>query len=200
MEIGKKIKNYRKQINLTLQEIADRTGLSLGYLSNLERGLTSPTFDNLCSICAAMSVSVVDLIANTMGYEVSIKKKERKPIYAKDYRTTYEYTSDQNMAMLGMCLTMHADYFGTEVSWGHDTDEFGVVTQGTMVFEIDGETYVLEPGDTIYIKAGIPHKWKKVGEEACVSYWTKLNYIKTLPPVIEDTKKAEKKKSGEEKR
>lgn len=179
--IGKKIKYYRKQVNLTLQEISNRTGLSVGYLSNLERDLTSPTFDNLCNICAAMSVSVVDLVMDTLSYEVCVKKNGRKPIYSKDYRTVYEYTSDQNLDMLGMCLTLPADYYGTEVSWGHDTDEFGVVTKGSMAFEVNGETYVLEEGDTIYIKAGMPHKWNKIGESECVSYWTKINYIK-MPP------------------
>ncbi|BDF69643.1 DNA-binding protein [Oscillospiraceae bacterium] len=176
--IGKKIKYYRKQVNLTLQEIANRTGLSLGYLSNLERDLTSPTFDNLCNICAAMSISVVDLIMNTVSHQVCVRKSERKSIYALDYRTKYEYTTDENLDMQGMCLTLSADYNGTEVSWGHDTDEYGLVAKGALAFEVNGETYVLEEGDAIYIKAGTPHKWSKIGDGECISYWTKLNYIK----------------------
>ncbi len=179
--IGKKIKYYRKQVNLTLQEIAKRTGLSMGYLSNLERDQTSPTFDNLCNICAAMSINVVDLIMSTISYEPCIKKNARKLIYARDYRTTYEYTTDQNLDMQGMCLTLSADYYGTEVSWGHDTDEYGLVTKGSLAFEVNGETYILEEGDTIYIKSGTPHKWRKISEGECISYWTKLNYIKVAP-------------------
>ena len=178
--IGRKIRYYRKQINLTLQEISSRTGLSVGYLSNLERDLTSPTFDNLCSICAAMSINVVDLIMSTLSYEPYIKKKNRKPIYSKDYRFTYEYITDQNLDMMGICMTMDENYFGTETSWGHDTDEYGVVVEGTLAFEVNGETYIVEEGDTIYIKSGTPHKWHKINEGRCVSYWTKLNYIKTL--------------------
>ena len=178
--IGKKIRYYRKQVNLTLQEISSRTGLSVGYLSNLERDLTSPTFDNLCSICAAMSINVVDLIMNTLSYEPHIKKNERKTIYSRDYRFIYEYTTDLNLDMQGICMTLDTDYYGTEVSWGHDTDEYGSVTEGSLAFEVNGEIYILEEGDTIYIKAGTPHKWHKNTEGRCVSYWTKLNYIKSF--------------------
>lgn len=178
--IGKKIRYYRKQVNLTLQEISSRTGLSVGYLSNLERDLTSPTFDNLCSICAAMSINIVDLIMNTLSYEPHIKKNARKTIYANDYRFVYEYTTDLNLDMQGICMTLDADYYGTEVSWGHDTDEYGIVTEGSLAFEVNGEIYILEEGDTIYIKAGTPHKWHKNTEGRCVSYWTKLNYIKSF--------------------
>ena len=173
--IGKKIKYYRKQANLTLQEIAARTGLSIGYLSNLERDLTSPSFDNLCCICNALSVNVVDLIKNSLSYKPLIKKADRTPIYTRDYRTRYEFTTAQDLNLLGMCLILGEDYYGTEVSWGHDTDEYGLVTEGALIFEVNGEKYLVEEGDTIYIKAGMPHKWTKAGEGRCVSYWTKQN-------------------------
>lgn len=175
--IGKKIKYYRKQVNLSLKEISERTGLSMGYLSNLERDQTSPTYDNLCSICDAMSVSVVDLIMDTVSYQCVIKKNERPQIYSNNYRVKYEFTTDKGLNMQGMCLTFPEDYWGVETSWGHDTDEFGIVTKGAFAFEINCETYILEEGDSIYIKARTPHKWRKITQGECVSYWTKLNYV-----------------------
>ena len=175
--IGKKIKYYRKQVNLSLKEISERTGLSMGYLSNLERDMTSPTYDNLCSICDAMSVSVVDLIMDTASYQCVIRKKERPQIYSNDYRVKYEFTTDKGLNMQGMCLTFPEDYWDVETSWGHDTDEFGVVTKGAFAFEVNCETFILEEGDSIYIKAGTPHKWRKIAQGECVSYWTKLNYV-----------------------
>ena len=179
--IGKKIKYYRKQASLTLQEISARTGLSIGYLSNLERDLTSPSFDNLCSICNALSVNVVDLIKNSLSYKPLLKKADRTPVYARDYRTRYEFTTAQDLNLLGMCLILEEDYYGIEVSWGHDTDEYGLIMEGSLIFEVNGEKYLVEEGDTIYIKAGMPHKWRKAGEGRCVSYWTKLNYIISMP-------------------
>lgn len=177
--IGQAIKRYRKHNNLTLNEVSLRTGLSVGYLSNVERDLTSPTFDNLCTICDALSISVEDLLRQKRSYKPCIKKKNRKSIYPKDYRFQYEYTTATHLPMVGICMTLPADYRGKEVSTGHDTDEYGIIVKGALIFEIEGENFLLEEGDSIYIKARTLHKWRNAGEGECISYWTRINYILT---------------------
>ena len=175
--IGEKIKYHRKKANLTLKELALRTGLSVGYLSNLERGQTSPTYDNLCAICEALSISVVDLITKNLSYEPYVKAGTGSKIYPEDYRFHYEAATDDNLAITGARMVFPADYYGSEVSWGHDTDEVGVVIKGSLLWEIgDGERYLQEPGDVIYIKAGTRHKWQKTGEGECISYWFRINF------------------------
>ena len=62
MNIGNRIKYLRKKRNLTLQQLTEITGLSTGYLSNLERNLTSPTLINLQQICEALSINITDLL------------------------------------------------------------------------------------------------------------------------------------------
>lgn len=175
--VGVKIKYYRKKRNLTLKEMAKRTGLSTGYLSNVERDLTSPTYDNLCAICNAMQVNIRDFITQKLLYEPCIKKASRDSIYPKDYRFQYEYITDTQLPMVGVCMTLPADYYGKETSWGHDTDEYGIIVKGSIIFEVEGKTYLLEEGDTIYVKAGSRHQWRKSGEGECVSYWTRINYV-----------------------
>lgn len=177
--IGETIKRYRRHNNLTLKELAQRTGLSVGYLSNVERDQTSPTFDNLCAICDALSISVEDLLRHRQTYNPCIKKKNRKPIYPKDYRFQYEYITGTHLPMVGICMTLPADYRGEEISNGHDTDEYGIVVKGALIFEIEGETFLLQDGDAIYVKARTLHKWRNVGEGECISYWTRINYIRT---------------------
>ena len=64
-EIGTFIKKRRKELGMTLQQMADKTGLSTGYLSLMERGINSPTIDNLHKICRAIGTVKV---ARKMSY------------------------------------------------------------------------------------------------------------------------------------
>ncbi|MFT5873368.1 MAG: transcriptional regulator with XRE-family HTH domain [Clostridium sp.] len=172
--IGTRIKYYRKKTNITLSELSQRTALSVGCLSNLERGITSPTFDNMLKICEAMAINIVDLINESVLTPV-VKKNERKLVYSKDYRLKYEYISDINQKLVGKCQNLYKEHTGEECCWGHETDEFGIIIKGSMVLKAYGESYVLEEGDSIYIKAFTKHVIKRLSNEGCISYWVSIN-------------------------
>ncbi len=192
--IGKRIRARRKSENLSLKQLASRTGLSIGYLSNLERDQTSPTFDNLIRICSAIGVSVVELISSSLEFEPVVKKDKGEMLYSRDYHCEARYTTDTRapQAMTGLCLTVTGNL--KEESQGHDVDEFGVIVQGSVIFILDGITHVLNEGDAIYVRAHTPHTWWKVSEEDCVMYWTRLTErhvrvlqeMDTMPDSLED--------------
>lgn len=171
--IGKRIRKRRKSQNISLERMAKRTGLSVGYLSNLERDLTSPTFDNLVKICAAMGVGVVELISSSIEFQPVVQKEKREMVYSRDYHATVEYTTDtQNpQSMTGLCVTVFDDQ--KEISYGHEVDELGVVVKGSLIFILDGETFVLNEGDSIYIRVNTPHTWWKINGGESISYWTR---------------------------
>lgn len=173
--IGEKIKHHRKKLNLTLTELSKRTALSVGYLSNVERNLSSPTFENLLKICEAMPINIIDLINDSMPFEPFIKKDERKLVYSNDYRLRYEYLTDVNQKIVGKCQVLYKEHSGKECSWGHETDEFGVIIKGSLLIEIYDKTFILEEGDTIYVKAFTKHTIQKVSDEECISYWVAIN-------------------------
>lgn len=173
--IGSRIKSYRKQLNITLEELSKRTALSVGYLSNLERDITSPTFDNMLKICEAMAINIVELVSDSITFDPVMKKKDRKLVYSRDYRLKYEFLTDINQKLLGKCQVLYKDYYGEECCWGHETDEFGIIIKGSMVLKLDGVPHVLEEGDSIYIKAFTKHTIRKISESECVSYWAAIN-------------------------
>lgn len=172
--IGKRIRMRRKAQNFSLEQIAKRTGLSVGYLSNLERDLTSPTFDNLVKICGAMDVNVVELISSSLEFRPVTKKEERELVYSRDYHAKVEYLTDTRnpQAMTGLCVTVYDNQ--EEVSYGHEVDELGVIVKGSVILIMDGQTYVLNEGDSIYIRANTPHTWWKISEGESISYWARL--------------------------
>jgi transcriptional regulator with XRE-family HTH domain len=175
LAIGNRIRYYRKKNSITLQELSERTALSVGYLSNLERNITSPTIDNTLKICEVMAISIVDLINESVSFNPVIKKDDRQLVYSCDYRLKYEYITDINQKIVGKCQTLQADHHGEECCWGHETDEVGIIIKGSMVIEIYGERFVLEEGDCIYVKAFTKHVIKRLSHGECISYWAAIN-------------------------
>lgn len=177
--IGTRIKYYRKKKTLTLQKLSQRTSLSIAYLSNIEREVTSPTLQNIQIICQAMAINAVDLINESISFKPVIKKAERESVYSKDYGINYEYWTDSNQRLVGKVQTLTNDAKGTK-NWGHDTDEIGIVIKGTLKIEIYGSTFILEEGDSIYVKAFSEHFITKISESDCVSYWAAMNTLKSI--------------------
>jgi len=143
--IGKKLKFQRNQAKLTLKELSERTGLSIGYLSNIERDLTSPTLDNLQLICNSMSIDMITVISGANSFNPCIRKNERKVMFGTDSRIHYQMLTGENLKLRGFCQILPAGYDDAVTSWGHEMDECAVVIEGTLHIEIDGVPYVLEP-------------------------------------------------------
>lgn len=179
MQIGQRIKELRKSKNLTLQAMAAKTGFSLGFLSNLERDQTSPTIDQLQTIADVFDSSLLAILSEAPAYQPVVYKDERDLMFRIDGKIRYEFTTLRNTELKGVCMTIEADNYEDELSWGHSKDEFGIITQGSIHMEIDGVGYELHEGDSIYIKRNTPHKFHKMGEGPCVSYWTMKRDVKS---------------------
>lgn len=177
--IGVRIKYYRKKNCLTLQELSQRTSLSVAYLSNIERSATSPTIQNVQIICQAMAINVVDLINESISFKPVIRKNEREPVYSKDYGVNYEYWTDSNQKLVGKVQTLTDEMKGTK-SFGHNTDEIGIIIKGSLEIDIYGYSFILEEGDSIYVKSFSEHIITKRSKEDCVSYWAAINILKSI--------------------
>lgn len=80
--IGTGIKALRKQMNMTLADIAAATGLSISYLSKVERNQGSITLDSIAKICSAFEIDIVDFLSMDFNKDiVHIHKDDRKTIY-----------------------------------------------------------------------------------------------------------------------
>ena len=170
--IGNRIKEIRKIKNITLQELAEKAGLSIGFLSKVERNLNSPNLANLYKICQALHIQVNELLAEKKEYGITMKKAARPVIFDYEGILRNEAASEGHHFIQGTILTIIKG--GLEHhSAGHFYDELGIVLQGSMQMRIDDKAYILEEGDTIYVEANTPHKFKKLSENDCVSYWAK---------------------------
>ncbi len=84
MQLGEKIKYYRKKKGLTIKELSELTNLSIGFISNLERDLNSPSVSNLQQICEVLGINLMEILKSTEDKEYIVCKDSRSEIFSTD--------------------------------------------------------------------------------------------------------------------
>jgi transcriptional regulator with XRE-family HTH domain len=171
--IGEQIKQIRKEKGFTLKDLSAATGLSVSYLSMLERGLSSPTIANMQKVCQALNITLTDLLLNLDGNKVLVKKEDRRIIFEDHKDVLYEAITEGNRHIKSICMTVYDNL--EHDSGQHIADEFGYCVKGSIMITVDGIKYHLHEGDALYIAAHSHHSFKKTSEEECVTIWSYHN-------------------------
>lgn len=173
MNLGEKLKEIRKEKRLTIADLAQKTGLSNGYLSNVERNLNSPTIESLRKIVDALSISLVDLFQEEKEVTDVVRKDERVTIVkSNDNSIIYELLSPTSKkSMEAMLLKVQPGASSGEFPHSHQGEDFGFIISGKISYTVGENTYVLEEGDSIYFDSTIPHHYKNIGDTECISVW-----------------------------
>jgi len=167
---GEQIRRARQRFGYTLKDLSRKTHLSVGYLSNIERNVTSPTVDTLEIICNALRMDIVDVLRGGKTSPL-MKSSERACIYA-DHDGVLENCASPESIYRCTCYTM-AEGFQENVvirSWDGG-DILCYQLSGRTEMNLDGEKYIMEPGDTIVIPAHHPHSFRQLGEETNRTLW-----------------------------
>jgi transcriptional regulator with XRE-family HTH domain len=165
---GALIREKRRLNSLTLTDLAQKTGLSISFLSQVETGVTNPSVNSLRKIALALGaplssffeeISIDFKEAKSNGGPV-IRKNERKILRGKDGLLTYQLlSSDPDHRMEFLITRLEVSGVSTELPMAHKGDEGALVLQGQGRFEVDGQIYDLKEGDFIYIRENQPHKY-----------------------------------------
>ena len=160
-ETGARIKTLRHAVGLTQQEVADRTALSIGFLSQVENGLTSVSLKSLYKISEALGVTATSLLPGETGSPISVVRATDGHWYdleagagtvARDLTTAARDRIETREAILPAGYVSEA--------WSHAGLEFIHVLSGAMTVELQSHrTEVLHTGDSMLFPAHIPHTW-----------------------------------------
>lgn len=173
-KIGSSIRRLRKLQNMTLQQLSAATGLSLGYLSYIERNAKSPTLINLQKICEVLNTSLGDLLERNAEEKVVVRREEREITIDEKNNTKIETVDfgEEHGCYLFMTIEPGSSFEGTY--WTHKYDEVGTVISGELRVDIDGETYDLRQGDTILVKAHSRHCcYNRSDTESVITFWSR---------------------------
>ncbi len=177
MEIGEKIKALRMQKDLTQEELANRTELSKGFISQLERDLTSPSIATLVDILQCLGTSLEDFFVSTSPEQVVFKKEdyfEKKDIEYKNMIQWIIPNAQKNM-MEPILLTLEPGG-STYPDTPHEGEEFGYILKGSVTINIGNNSYKVKKGESFYYQASKYHYI-----EASNKYGAQLIWVSTPP-------------------
>ena len=148
MDIGAKIKRIRLSNQLTLEELANRSELTKGFLSQLERDLTSPSVATLENILEALGTNLKDFFSEDEDEQIVFSKD--------DYKISYIIPNAQKNEMEPILIELKKGKNSMEID-PHDGEEFGYVIHGKITLMNGDEEYEVKKGETFYLKGNLPH-------------------------------------------
>ena len=165
-QVGQNIKNFRKKRGLTLSKLSEKCGLSVSYLSLLERDMNNPTLSSIQSICLALDVSLAELFSDTTKDRFVIRKNERQQLF-DEHNTVLYYSLSDNSWPIRM-FTMEVLDKTEHVSYKHPFTEVCMVLRGSMVMTVGGVPVEITEGDSMCIQAGQIHSFYRTSSDICV--------------------------------
>ncbi|MBC7220091.1 helix-turn-helix transcriptional regulator [Candidatus Bipolaricaulota bacterium] len=179
--IGKGIRALRLRKRLTLKELSSECGLSVSFLSQIERGISSPSIVSLASISKALGVPVsMFLTDHHVSSSPITRADEQLLIRIAESAVSYRYLSG---AFPERVIEVLINEFPTNHHHppaSHDGEEFGYVLEGHLVLTIEGKAYALGPGDSYHFLATQPHGYRTSETEgARVLVATTQKFIET---------------------
>lgn len=169
--ICQNIKKLRKQKRLTLENLANLTGLTRGYLSRVERSEKAPPYSTLNKIAGAMGVEITTILKETFKplQDTRIdfqKKNDSVIIHATSQFPGYDYeVLGANKPGKNMEPFIIYSPFSIEKMYSHEGEEFIYILEGKLEFIYGENKYIMEQGDNVYFDSCIPHAGISLGEK-----------------------------------
>lgn len=177
--VGRRVRALRLERNLSLVELATRTGISIGALSQIERGMSSLRVRVIWPLAAALDVEPSALIVDG-GEPVNdlycVRANSRRALPVRAEGISKDLLSPPGAALTGMQVIVEPGG-GTE-TYAHTGHEFGCVTAGEVELVVDATRYLLKTGDSFAFKSTLPHSFRNAGTERCTILW-----VNTAKPV-----------------
>lgn len=172
VRVGRRVRALRLEKNLSLADLASRAGISIGALSQIERGMSSLRVRVIWPLAAALDVEPSALIAD--GSEpvndlYCVRANSRRPLPVRSEGITKDLLSPPGASLTGMVVTVEPG--GGTDAYAHSGHEFGIVTTGEAELVVDSTRYLLKTGDSFAFKSTLLHSFRNPGTERCTIVW-----------------------------
>lgn len=174
--ITKRVKEIRQSKKLTLERLAKLTGLSKGYLSEIENSDQPPPIYTLSRISKALGIDITDLFSDTpasIPYQaIVVGRGDRHNLMARNgvecghiYDDLAPNKKGKNMEPL-IVTPDFENNIDIRKDFRHEGEEFNYVLEGRLEFFYDGKSHcILEAGDHVYFDADRPHSGRSLGDK-----------------------------------
>ena len=172
LQIGTKLRELRLENGLTQEELADRSELSKGFISQVERGLTSPSIQTLQNMLEVLGSSLADFFSSSEeeNYVFTEDQFFEKIDHEKLTKISWIVPNAQKYEMEPILLEIEP--FGIAYDdEPHAGEEFGYVLEGEISLKIGKKKYRIEKGQTFYYISNKSHTLENLSKRKAVVLW-----------------------------
>jgi transcriptional regulator with XRE-family HTH domain len=171
-KVGALIRARRRRLHMTLQALCDAAGISVGYLSQVERDHATPSLGTLAQIARSLDVGVDYFIATPSMEDGLTRSAERDRFSVDGSSIIYERLAADftGNVLSSFILNVPPGYRSETVS--HEGEEILYVLEGAITQRLDGQEMVLKAGDSLHFRGNSPHSWSNDTSEIARLLWT----------------------------
>jgi len=169
--LGQKLRQRRRELGLTLTDVADDAGLTAGFISQIERGITTPSLSSLISVAKALQVSVRDLLSQPEA-DGPLTRHDERPVYSVgDNALSYERLSANFPGHVLRSVIVHEPPGHRAEAIAHDGEELILVLKGEMTVEVETLRTVLGTGDSLHFSSTKVHSMWNHTDQSSTILW-----------------------------
>lgn len=167
--LGDRLRTRRQALGLTLKEVADGAGLSVGFISQIERGITTPSLSSLVSVSRVLGLHVSEFLSQPKSTASMTKQNQRQHYAVGGNSLVYERLSTSFPGNVLRSLIIHEPPGYRSEPIAHEGEEIFYVLQGAITVELEGEVNILEAGDSLHFQSNRVHSsWNHTGSPATI--------------------------------
>ncbi len=165
VDVGQRLRLLREERDISMRALARRSGLSANALSMIERGLTSPSVSTLNKLATALEVPITAFFRQEPAREQVVFRKAAE-------RNRVPFADGLIEGLGGESFVGKVEAFVLSMESGSSSGPHGMIhtghelvfcLRGTLEYEVDGQIYLLEPGDNLIFAAQLMHRWRNPG-------------------------------------
>lgn len=170
--VGAIIRARRRQMQMTLQDLADAAGLSVGYLSQVERDHATPSLGTLAQVARALDVGIDYFISTPSAKTALTREGERRKFSVDGSSVVYEQLGAEfaGNVLSSFILTVPPGFRSEVVS--HEGEEIIYVLEGAITQRLEDEEMVMSAGDSLHFRGNRPHAWSNHTDQPARLLWT----------------------------
>jgi len=166
VDVGSRLRKLRAERGLSIRSLAEKSDLNVNTLSMIENGKTSPSVSTLQKVAAAFRAPITVFFETETNPQMIVyqKAEERKAAIITHGTLTDLGTGFAQPGLEPFLVTLepYADSGDTPIV--HTGLEFIFCLEGRIDYEVNGQTFTLEAGDSLLFEAHLPHRWGNTGE------------------------------------
>jgi transcriptional regulator with XRE-family HTH domain len=182
LKLGEKIKTLRMEKGWSLQDLAEKSGISAAGIHKIESNGIIPTITTM--------MKIADALGKKVSYFIEEEREDKDVVFVPAGRREAIFTFKKGLDLQGISAKKYGDFMMTAAysvveigassgkkPMSHRGEELVYCLQGRMEFKVKDKIYILTPGDSLHFRTHQEHSWKNVG-----NVQAKLLWVLAVPP------------------